>query len=32
MLTDVRIEMQGEALSHRLTLHEIWASEPEDGQ
>jgi spermidine synthase len=24
-LTAVRVEMQGEALSHRMTLHEIWA-------
>jgi spermidine synthase len=27
-LTDVRIELQGEALSHRMTLHEVWAFEP----
>jgi hypothetical protein len=31
MLTGLRIEMQGEALSHRMTLHEVWAFEPEDG-
>jgi hypothetical protein len=27
-LTGIRIEMQGEALSHRITLHEVWAFEP----